>query len=329
MHDSSSAACRQYRSRESTIRIITLAAALLLFLAGPASGFAGGQSPVDDGKLSVFVSIMPQAYFVERVGADRVRVEVLVKPGQDPHTFEPTPQQMARLAEAEVFFRIGVEFENSLMPRIQSIMKGLEVVDCRKGIRLRQMKNHGHDEEHGEKEPAGDGHEAGGHGDYREGSDPHVWLSVSNAIQISATIHEALVRIDPGRKELYDRGYRELVADLEALDRRIAEILAPVRGKPLFVFHPAFGYFAEDYGLQQIAVETGGAEPSARQLAGLIDRAKEEGVKVIFVQPQFSQASAQTIAAEIGGAVVPIDSLAPNYVENLEQMAHTVEEALR
>jgi len=225
---------------------------------------------------------------------------------------------MARLAGAEVFFRIGAEFENTLIPRIESTMKGLVVVDCREGIRLRQMDDHGPLE--------AEGHAAG---DEHAGIDPHIWLSVRNAVQIAGTMHEALVRLDPEGREIYDRGYRELREDLEALDRRIAEILAPVEGKPFFVFHPSFGYFADDYGLEQIAVETGGAEPSARQLARLIEQTRELGVRVIFVQPQFSRKSAETIAAQVGAVVIPIDPLARDYIENLEEMARAVEEGLR
>jgi zinc transport system substrate-binding protein len=326
------------RPRRGKITFIILAAALLVGLVAPSPGFSGGQgqtgapasgtsphgaAPTAGGALSVFVSILPQAYFVERIGAERVSVEVMVKPGQDPHTFEPTPQQMARLAEAEAFFRIGAEFENTLIPRIESTMKGLVVVDCREGILLRQMDAHGHDEQ--EESHAEKGHAEGEH----EGTDPHIWLSVRNAVQIAGTMHAALSRLDPEGKEIYDRGYRSLVEDLEALDRRIARILAPAAGKPFFVFHPSFGYFADDYGLEQIAVETGGAEPSARQLARLIEEAGRSEVRVIFVQPQFSRKSAETIAAEIGAVVVPIDPLARDYIGNLEKMARAVEEGLR
>jgi len=312
--------------RKSRNRLIVVALAVLLQLAGPIPGFSGGEEENGQGPLSVFVSILPQAFFVERIAGQRVRVEVMVKPGQDPHTFEPTPKQMARLAEADVFFRIGVEFENTLMPRIESTMKGLTVVDCREGIRLRQMDAHEHDADEQEAEEYADEGHLGGE---QEGTDPHVWLSVRNAIRIAATIHEALVRLDPEGRDIYDRGYGQLVEELEALDRRIAEILAPVKGEPFFVFHPSFGYFADEYGLEQIAVETGGAEPSARQLARLIEEAGSSDVRVIFVQPQFSHKSAGTIAAEIGAAVVPIDPLARDYIENLEKMARAVEEGLR
>ena len=337
------------RGRSIKSGIILLAALLLVWLAALTPGFAGGREEsggaapgeVKPGgrPLRVFVSIPPQAYFVERIGGDRVQVEVLVKPGQSPHTFEPTPQQMARLAEAEVFFRIGVEFENTLMPRIQSTMPGLEVVDCREGIRLRRMEEHGHDEHRDEGEDGTEAHpeveehegvhEEGQEHHEQEGTDPHIWLSVRNAIRIAGTMLEALVRLDPAGNDAYERAYRLLVDDLEALDRSIAGILAPVGGKPFFVFHPSFGYFADDYGLEQIAVETGGAEPSARQLTRLIEEARERGVRVIFVQPQFSQRSAETIADEINAEVVPIDPLARDYIANIEKMARAVKEGLR
>jgi zinc transport system substrate-binding protein len=325
--------------------IIVFAMVLLIWLVSPIAGIAGGKKEAGDGRseaaaagqansdqtasdtvkpgdpaLGVFVSILPLAYFVERIGAERVQVETLVKPGQEPHTFEPTPQQMVRLAEAQLFFRIGVEYENSLLPRIESTMKGLAVVDCRTGIKLRHLETRAGDEDND-----GEHEEHGEHG----GTDPHIWLSLRNAIRIAGTIRETLVHLDPAGKDLYDRGHDDLVDDLKALDQRISETLAPVRGRPFFVFHPAFGYFAADYGLEQIAVETGGTQPSARQLARLIEEAQEAGVRVIFVQPQFSQKSAEIVATEIGGAVVPIDPLAGDYIENLERMAGAVEEGLR
>jgi zinc transport system substrate-binding protein len=146
---------------------------------------------------------------------------------------------------------------------------------------------------------------------------------------MAATIRDTLVRLDPGGRETYEDGYRSYTAELEALHRRIGAILAPLKGEILFVYHPAFGYFADAYGLRQVAVETGGAEPSARQLARLIDSARSRGVRVLFVQPQFARTSAEAVAKAIGGAVVPIDALARDYVTNLQRIAGAVEEALR
>jgi zinc transport system substrate-binding protein len=117
-------------------------------------------------------------------------------------------------------------------------------------------------------------------------------------------------------------------ADLDQVNAKIARVLAPMKGKEIFVFHPAYGYFTHRYGLKQVAVETGGKEPSAKQLAALIDKAKAANVKVIFVQPQFDKKNAETVAKTIGGAVVSLNPLAVDYIKNLDEMASKVESAL-
>jgi zinc transport system substrate-binding protein len=292
---------------------------LMILLAGSPPVGAGGREEATEDAFRVFVSILPQAYFAERIGGGRIEVEVLVQPGQDPHILELTPKQMARLAEADLYFRMGVDFENALMPRIESAVAQLEVVDCREGLTLRDMESVSHEHESEQESEQGDDH---------EGLDPHVWLSVHNAMQISRTMRAALIRLDPAGEDVYEQGFGSLIEDLEALDENIAEILAPVKGKPFFVFHPAFGYFADDYGLAQVAVEIAGSEPSARQLAHIIEEAQEREVRILFVQPQFSRKSAEAIAEAIDGAVVPIDPLAYDYVENLEQMARAVAKGL-
>jgi zinc transport system substrate-binding protein len=293
---------------------------LLLACAAAPSGFAGGRRQAEEPAAgAVYVSILPEAQFVERIGGSRVAVEVLVQPGQSPHSFEPTPRQMAGLAAAGVYFRIGVEFENTLIPRIESSMPSLEVVDLRQGVRLREIGGDDHGEEHAGED--GDSHAHGG-------LDPHIWMDPRNVVIMAATIRDALIRHDPEGRAAYEEGYRSYVAELEALHQRISASLAPFRGETLFVYHPAFGYFAAAYGLQQVAVETGGSEPSARELARLIDAARAQGVRVLFVQPQFSSISAEAVARAIGGAVVPIDALARDYAGNLESVAAAVEEAL-
>ena len=280
---------------------------LLLWSVSSASVCASGREETAGGKLKVFASILPQEYFLERIGGDRVEVEVLVQPGQDPHLLELTPKQTARLAAADLYFRIGVEFENSLIPRIESTMRDLEIVDCRREITLYETEGEeGHDDR-----------------------DPHIWLSVRNAVIIAGTMRDALVRADPVGRSAYDEEFSRLSAELEDLDTQISDILAPVRGKTLFVFHPSFGYFTRDYGLTQQAVETGGSEPSARQLARLVEKAVELNIRVIFVQPQFSRKSAETVAEAIRGVVIPIDPLARDYMANMILMARAVEEGLR
>ena len=273
-----------------------------------------------EGKITVFVSVLPQAYFVERVAGERVAIEVLVGPGQSPTTYEPSARQMKALAKARAFFRVGVPFEDSLMPKIAGAFEDLEIVDTRQGITLRQMEGHactheshdGHTHEH----------------EHAAGDDPHIWLSPKLAKVQAQTICDALCRLDPAYAETYRQNLATFHADLDALDARIAAALAPVKGRELFVFHPAYGYFADAYGLKQVAVEIEGKEPDAKGLVELIQRAKAAGAKVIFVQPQFSVSTAKTIAQQIGGVVTPLDPLARDYIKNLDAKAEEIRRVL-
>ncbi|MBU0909070.1 MAG: zinc ABC transporter substrate-binding protein [Proteobacteria bacterium] len=263
-------------------------------------------------KIPVLVSILPQAFFVEKIGGDRVEVEVLVQSGQSPHTYAPTPRQMARLAEARVYFRIGVAFENTFIPKIENSLPNLVIVDTRQGIALEKITGHEEDDHH----------------DPGEELDPHIWLDPLLVKQQAKIIKDTLIQLDPGGQSLYEQNFTAFCADLDALHARLSKALAPLRGKSFFVFHPAFGYFAKAYGLKQIAVETGGNSPSARHLASLIESAKKNGVKVLFVQPQFSRKSAETVARAINGVVVALDPLARDYFANMTGIAQALEKAL-
>jgi zinc transport system substrate-binding protein len=275
-------------------------------LGAATAGLAGGAKP------TVFVSILPQVEFVERVAGGRVRVEVMVQPGDNPHIFEPSPRQMAALAGAAAYFRIGVNFENALLPKLASTIKDLRVVDTRNGIQLRRMQGCG--------DPA--------HADDHDGDDPHIWTSPRLVKVQARTIADALVQLDPGGTADYERNYQAYAGELDALDARLAAVLAPAKGRTFMVYHPAWGYFADAYGLRQVAVEIEGKEPSARQLVRIIETARREGVKVIFVQPQFSRTGAEAVAEAIGGTVVPLDPLARNHLANLDQVAAAVSRTL-
>lgn len=264
--------------------------------------------------LKVSVSIAPQATFVERVGADRVDVQVLVPPAGSPATYSPTPGQVSRLSQSRLFFRIWVPFENGFIPRIASTLQSLDIVDLREGIESIDMQGHGHDHGHGH-----------GHG---EGKDPHVWLDPLRVARMAETIRDALSKADPEGAALYARNCRTFQKDLRQVDRELASALAGLKGRKLYVFHPAYGYFADRYGLRQVAVEQGGKSPSPRQLAALIEKARHDKVRVIFVQPQFDRRAAQVIADSIDGAVVALDPLARDYVANLRAMAREIGEAL-
>jgi len=159
--------------------------------------------------------------------------------------------------------------------------------------------------------------------------DPHTWLNPRFAKIQARNICGALKELVPEDAEAFEANLVELLRDLDALDAELTDALGPLAGESIYVFHPAFGYFTDAYDLRQVPIELGGMEPSARELAGLIDHATSEGVRVIFVQPQFSTRSARAIAEEIGGVVVPIDPLSPDYMDNLRTIAREVTEALR
>jgi len=259
---------------------------------------------------------------VERVGGERVDVEVLVGPGQSPHAYDLTPKQLEGLSRAKVYFRVGVDFEEALVPRIQRLFKNLNVVDLRAGVPLRTLT--------AEELTAEEVHEAHGHEPGAESGrpDPHIWLNPLLVKTQARTICDALVKLDPQHSADYRKNLAGFEADLDRVHAEIAKALAPLKGREMFVFHPAFGYFADAYGLKQVPVEIEGKEPTAKELTDLIARAKADHVKVIFVQPQFSRKSAEAIAQAIGGAVVPIDDLARDYLKNLEDIAAKIKAGL-
>lgn len=280
-----------------------------------------------NGKIDVFVSLLPTGYFVDRIGGPYVNTNVLVGPGQDPHTFEPTPKLMARLSDARVLFKMGFPFEESLIKKIGSMFKNLKVVDLQKGIELRTMTE---EEEHDHGDSHGHAHVGEKHGHTHDAGekDPHTWLDPRLARVQAQTIADTLISLDPAHKAVYEKNLADLQKDLDAIHDQLTKALAPLKGRKFFVFHPAYGYFGDAYGLKQIAVQLGGKEPTGRQLARLIQLAKEDDVRVIFVQPQFSQKTAETLAKSIGGAVIPLDDLAPDYLKNLQEMASKLEAAL-
>ncbi|MGO8820614.1 MAG: metal ABC transporter solute-binding protein, Zn/Mn family [Desulfomonilaceae bacterium] len=299
------------------LTILTLTVLLAIWF-----GLASAAEVKTPEKPNVFVSIEPIEYFVKRVAGPLADVSVLVGPGQEPHTFEPTPKLVAKLADAQVLFKIGFPFEEALIKKAGSTFKNLKVVDLQQGIKMRTIS---------EAEEESD-HDAGvAHGHSHEASevDPHTWLDPQLAKIQAKTIADTLIRIDPDHRAIYEENLTKFQSDLDKVDNQLRSSLAPVKGKSFFVFHPAFGYFGDEYGLKQVAVEIEGKEPTARQLVRLIEQAKAQGVKVMFAEPQFPKKTAETLAKSIGGAVVLIDDLAPDYLNNLKDVAMSLESALR
>jgi zinc transport system substrate-binding protein len=303
------------RFGRSAILILWIA---LLISAGVACGKTPGL--VGDSKLEVMVSIVPQRYFVERIGGDRVTVNVMVEPGNSPATYEPKPEQLKALSSAVAYFSIGVPFENAWLERIAEANEDMVIVDTIAHVERMPMAAHRDHGEEGEKEEA--------HEHAKGAPDPHVWLSPELVKVQSQAIYEAFAQLDPGHRDTYKANLDVFMADIDALESDIKATLSGLKNPKFMVFHPAWGYFAHDFGLEQIPVEVGGQEPSAQELAHLIEEAQEEGIQVIFAQPEFSAEDAETIAAEIDGEVLLISPLAPDWLHNMRTVAQTFADVL-
>ncbi len=272
--------------------------------------------------LDITVSILPQEYFVEKIGGARVEVNIMVEPGASPATYEPKPQQMKALSEAKAYVSIGVPFEKAWMEKIKGANPQMLVIDSAQGIERMEMVAHHH---HGEAE-AEHNHE---HDHGAETLDPHIWLSPQLVKLQAENIYQGLVKIDPENEANYQANLAQFLSEIDQLDRQIKQNLTGIENRQFIVFHPAWGYFARDYGLEQVSIEVGGQEPSAAELGEIVKEAQEENIKVIFAQPEFSTKSAETIAQEIGGKVLLITPLAPDWSNNLLQVSQTFAEVLQ
>ncbi len=267
------------------------------------------------GELAVFVSIAPQKYFVQQICKELADVQVMVPPGASPATYEPKPRQMAAISRTRLYFSIGVPFENAWLKKIAATNPAMVVVPTDRGIKKLPMAAH---------------HPSDVENKLDHGAlDPHIWLSPPLVMMQARTILDALQEVDPAHRSVYENNYGAFMAQLADLDAEFRNLFSGSSGQPFMVFHPSWGYFAQAYGLRQVPIEIEGKEPKPAQLRQLIAQAREEGIKFVFVQPQFSARSAKLVAGEIGGRIVLADPLAPDWAGNLRAVAREFKTALR
>lgn len=267
------------------------------------------------GLIKVMVSILPQADFVRRIGGEKVQVTVMIPPAFNPATYEPSPEQLRQLQDADIYFRIGhIPFEKAQIKKLENLNPRMKIVDTSEGIQLLKIAPSEHSENKYNN---------------KNGDDPHIWLS-PRLVKIQAKhIYDTLVEYSPDDKDYFTQNYNQFINDLDELDRKLKIAFAPIQGQTILVFHPVFGYLADAYGFRQEAIEIEGKDPAPAQLQKIIEKAKQNGIKVIFVQAQFSTKSAEAVAQEINGAVVPINPLAEDYFSNLKSMAETIVTSLK
>ncbi len=257
------------------------------------------------------VSVQPQAYFVQKIAGDLVEVQAMVGTGDDPHTYEPTTEQMRSLTNAQLYFSIGVEFEAAWLPRFTAANPNLKIVDSAEGVgRLPAA-------------PSENGEEAGE-------PDPHIWLSPSRVKQISANMAAALAELDPDNAPIYEQNLATWLQEIDQVDADIRSTLSGISRNVFLSVHPSWGYFADEYGLQMLAVEQEGQEPGPDDLAKIIEQARAHQVTYVFTQKGVNQKLAQSIADQLGGAqIVELDPLAQNWSENMRYVAAQLAAALK
>lgn len=305
-----------------------------LFLMG-----CGVEPEPADAEQVVSVSIPPQVYLVERIAGPGVQVNTLVQGGESPATYQPTDRQVSQVLRSRVYFRIGVPFEHGRwLDAIRDSGALMKVVDLREGIALRYFGGCSHAEtETGAHDSPGrkaamqeaSGPEEAEHDHAHEGADPHIWLAPVNLITMSRTIAKALGEINPVQADQYQARLDTLVSELEALHEELKKILSPYAGKCIFIYHPAWGYFCDAYGLVQVAIEFEGKEPSDEELSRVQEKMRATKAKVIFAQPQIAGKAVEAVAHAVGVKVVILDPLEADLLQNLRHAARTIADSFK
>lgn len=258
-----------------------------------------GRAPVPGSRLVVAVSVAPQAFLVRTIAGDAADVVVAVPPGADPHTYEPGPEVMQAMSVADVYLTVGLPLEEQWLPRFRAAGPGMGVQPMDAGLDLL---------------PAGEGH--GG------ATDPHVWMSCANMRVMARNTAAALTAASPSDSELFREGLVRAEAVVDSVETEVRTILAGAGGSSFVALHPAYGYFARENGLVQVALEVEGDEPSPSELADIVETARASGATALVVSPGFATGSAAALEMELGLAPIPHDQLSDDWPGSMTALAH-------
>ncbi len=254
--------------------------------------------------INVTVSILPQKYFVKQIAGDLANVQVMVLPGSEPATYEPKPKQLSHLMKSKIYFAIGVPFERNWLAKFKEINPKIIIVDTSKDIKKRVMSSSYNLEKKKISSSLA--------------LDPHIWLSPKLVKIMAKNIADTFIKIDPVHKKRYLLGLEKFTKKVSSLQKYAHKKLDHLKHREFMVFHPVWGYFADEFALKQIPVQIEGKNPTPKTLINLIKYAKSKDIKVIFVQPEFSKKSAEVIARNIGAKVVTLDPLSPNWSKSIK-----------
>ncbi|MCG7342520.1 zinc ABC transporter substrate-binding protein [Sporosarcina sp. ACRSL] len=292
--------------------LVFLALFLMLLVSACGNKEVNKQTKAGEGeKLNVYTTVYPLQYFTERIGGDLVNVQSIYPAGADEHSFEPTQKDMIALSDADLFFYIGLGLEGFVENAGKTLKnEHVEFVATAASISEEQLEGHQHEDEH-EDEHENDQEDSDEHGHNHSKFDPHVWISPKLSIELANSIKEALISKMPAQQETFVKNFDLLEDDLIELDERFKEMADQAATKTFFVSHAAFGYIADEYGLHQVAIAglNSQSEPSQKQLAAIVEQAKDENVQYILFEQNVSSKLAEVIKNEVGAESLTLHNL--------------------
>lgn len=258
----------------------------------------------------VAVTILPQKYITEKIAGNLWTVISVIPEGANPHTYEPKPDILKQMSRASAYFSLEQVLDEIWLKKILQLNRDMKLYRVDKGIDKIEMRDHDH--QHGKK----------------LFYDPHIWLSIENMKKVVLNTRDAFIDMDPSNKNIYEKNSNELIKEIDNIKNEITNRIKDKKNKSFLVFHPAWGYFAKDFGLNQVAVEFEGKEPSPKRLKEIISFAKGRNIRVIFVQPQISSSTVETLSKELNAKVVRINPLEYNWLDNMKNVSQKIAEGL-
>ncbi len=274
-----------------------------------------------DEKITVVVSVVPETTFVEKVAGDLVRIVTLIPSGNSPANYQPTAAQMQSLSDAKLYFTMHTPTEEAnILPKVNDFNRDIKIVNLRDAVSdvypLLTISGHGHEETSDQE----------GLAEHEEAVDPHIWLSPKRVIIMVQIIANKLSEIDIKNEQTYQENADKYIKELEELDREITQNVSSIKNKAFMIYHGSYGYFADDYALRMITLESAGKPATAAEMQEIIDFAKKENIKTVFYQEEFDGTQAKTIADEIGGSVAEAAPLSADYIQSLKDFVRALAE---
>jgi zinc transport system substrate-binding protein len=253
--------------------------------------------------LNIAVTIVPQREFVKAIAGDEVKVTVMIPPGYSPGNYAPKPQELTSLTDSSIYFSMGVPADlQNILPKVKQFNPNIKVVKVFERVNTkypdRMFTN--------------------------DSRDPHIWLSLKRVEYMVEIIRDELIDLKPENKEKYIKNSAIYIEKIKSTKQEIQEILKNKKDNYLLVYHPSFGYLADEFNLEMISIEKEGKDATPKQLQDIIDFAKENDIKTIYHQAEIDSRQTESLAEEINADLVKLDPLAENYLENMVEMAKKI-----